>query len=270
MKRAITFLFVLFVSLSLVFAGATKEKATTDDIECGTMNWQEPSDIEIFPHPAIGEWKEYTNLTSMILDLNIGNVEYLLVPTSVANYLKAQDDSLSVAPGGKGVPTEIRMAVRRTDDQLYKKLENSINALKEDGTLDNLVNTYINEINTVSLEDSNLKSDETYVVGVTGDLPPMDYVSPEGNPSGFNVALMTEIAKKNGISFKFVQVEAASRLVALMSKKIDVIFWYGNVEGYTSEREELLVTSSYYKDGISYVTKSFDMKKIQDAMKNNQ
>jgi len=107
MKRAITFLFVLFVSLSLVFAGATKEKATTDDIECGIMNWQEPSDIEIFPHPAIGEWKEYTNLTSMILDLNIGNVEYLLVPTSVANYLKAQDDSLSVAPGGKGVPTEI-------------------------------------------------------------------------------------------------------------------------------------------------------------------
>ena len=47
-----------------------------------------------------------------------------------------------------------------------------------------------------------------------------------------------------------------------------MIFWYGNVEGYTSQREELLVTSSYYKDGISYVTKSFDMKRIQEAMDN--
>lgn len=269
MKKTIVFLFVLLISLSLVFASATKEKATEDDIECGIMNWQEPSDIEIFPHPAIGEWKEYTSLTSMILDLNIGKIEYLLVPTSVANYLKAQDDSLSVAPGGKGVPTEIRMAVRRTDSQLYKELEDAITALKEDGTLEELVNTYIDKINTVSMEDSNVKSDKTYVIGVTGDLPPMDYVSPEGNPSGFNVALMNEIAQKMGISFKFVQVESASRLVALMSKKIDVIFWYGNVEGYSSEREELLVTSSYYKDGISYVTKSFDMKRIQDAMKNN-
>ena len=65
------------------------------------------------PHTgAAGEWKQYSSLTSMVLDLNAGNVEYLLVPASVASYLKAQDDSLTIAPGGAGVPTEIRMAVR--------------------------------------------------------------------------------------------------------------------------------------------------------------
>lgn len=265
MKKSMVVLIVLMLSFSIVFAGASSEK-TTNDIECGIMNWQEPSDLEIFPHPAIGEWKEYTNLTSMILDLNAGNVEYLLVPTSVANYLKAQDDSLTVAPGGKGVPTEIRMAVRKDDKELFEVLEHGISALRDNGTLDKLVDTYITGISVGADGIETVNTDKTYVVGVTGDLPPMDYVAADGNPSGFNVALMNEIAKAEGISFSFVQVEAPARLVALTSKKIDVIFWYGNVEGYTSQREELLVTSSYYKDGISYVTKSFDMKRIQDAM----
>lgn len=268
MKKAFVIAMVLLMSLSLAFAGASSEKATTNDIECGIMNWQEPSDLEIFPHPAIGEWKQYTSLTSMILDLNAGNVEYLLVPTSVANYLKAQDDSLTVAPGGKGVPTEIRMAVRKDDSELFGILEQGITTLRDNGTLEKLVDEYIASISVSDDGIETAKTGKTYVVGVTGDLPPMDYVASDGNPSGFNVALMNEIAKTQGVSFTFVQVDAEARLVALTSKRIDVIFWYGNVEGYTSQREELLVTSSYYKDGISYVTKSFDMKRIQEAMDN--
>lgn len=267
MKRTLMILMALMLSFSWAFAGASSEKATVDEVECGIMNWQEPSDLEIFPHPAIGEWKQYTNLASMILGLNTGKVEYLLVPTSVANYLKAQDDTLTVAPGGKGVPTEIRMAVRKEDGKLYEILEEGITSLKDNGTLERLVDNYITNISVDGEGFENAKAGEAYVVGVTGDLPPMDYVAADGRPFGFNVALMNEIAKAKGVSFTFIQVDADARLVALTSKRIDVIFWYGNVEGYSSQREELLVTSSYYKDGVSYVTKSFDMKRIQEAMK---
>ena len=46
-----------------------------------------------------------------------------------------------------------------------------------------------------------------------------------------------------------------------------MIFWYGNVQGYTSERDELLITDEYYEDNVYYVTKSFDMNRILEAMK---
>ncbi len=202
----------------------------------------------------------------MILDLNAGNIEYLLVPSSVANYLKAQDDSLTVAPGGAGVPTEIRMAVRSEDTELHQLLRKGIQTLRKDGTLDKLIETYITNI-SISDSGEDIQREKTYVVGVTGDLPPMDYVAADGVPAGFNVALMNAIGEALDVSFTFVQVDADARLSALSSGKIDVIFWYGNVQGYTSEREDLLITDEYYTDMVSYVTKSFDMDKILEAMK---
>ena len=131
-----------------------------------------------------------------------------------------------------------------------------------------MIDTYITNI-SISGSESSLQGDKenAYVVGVTGDLPPLDYVAADGVPAGFNVALMNAISDKMGAAFTFVQVEADARLSALSSGKIDVIFWYGNVQGYTSERDELLITDEYYEDNVYYVTKSFDMNRILEAMK---
>lgn len=270
MKKALRIIGIgMLLAMVLTMAGCGGPSNTTEEenIQCGIMNWQEPSDLEIFPKPALGEWKEYSNLTSMVLDLNAGNVEYLLVPSSVANYLKSQDNSLTIAPGGAGVPTEIRMAVRSEDAELHQLLQEGIQTLKNDGSLDTLVDTYITNISVNTVSDSAQKEEgKSYVVGVTGDLPPLDYVAADGTPAGFNVALMNAIAEKENASFTFVQVDADARLSALSSGKIDVIFWYGNVQGYESERDDLLITDDYYTDNVFYVTKSFDMNKILEAM----
>lgn len=259
---------VILVLLTTLLGCSNKEQAAKDEnIQCGIMNWQEPSDLEIFPKPALGEWKQYNSLTSMILDLNSRNIEYILVPTSVANYLKAQNDALTVAPGGAGVPTEIRMAVRSNDTELHQILQAGIQTLRSEGKLDELVKKYITEISIEGFDDD-VQREKSYVVGVTGDLPPMDYVAADGIPAGFNVALMNAIGDIMDVSFTFIQVDADARLSALSSERIDIIFWYGNVQGYTSEKEELLLTDAYYTDMISYVTKSFDMNRILEAMKN--
>lgn len=266
MHRVMIVSLILVMIFTLTGCGGQKKTAADENIQCGIMNWQEPSDLEIFPKPALGEWKEYNGLTTLVLDLNAGNIEYLLVPSSVANYLKAQDDSLTVAPGGAGVPTEIRMAVRSEDTELHQLLQMGIQALRKDGTLDKLIETYITNI-SVSDSGEDIQREKNYVVGVTGDLPPMDYVAADGVPAGFNVAFINAIGEVTDVSFTFVQVDADARLSALSSGKIDVIFWYGNVQGYTSERKDLLLTDEYYTDMVSYVTKSFDMDKILEAMK---
>lgn len=265
----------LLLTMIFTMAGCAVQNDANDtteneNIQCGIMDWQEPSDLEIFPKPALGEWKQYSSLSTMVMDLEAGNVEYLLVPSSVANYLKKQDDSLTIAPGGAGVPTEIRMAVREEDTQLHQLLQNGIQSLAGDGGLDTLIDTYITKVSTDAAGNTAQNGGETFVVGVTGDLPPLDYVAADGTPAGFNVALMNAIAERQNVNFTFVQVEADARLSALSSEKIDVIFWYGNVQGYESERDELLITDDYYTDNVYYVTKDFDMERILDAMENNQ
>ena len=270
MRRLMSLGLLLAMVFTMAGCGGQNDPAEDENIRCGIMDWQEPSDLEIFPKPALGEWKQYSSLTAMVMDLDAGNVEYLLVPSSVANYLKAQDDSLTIAPGGAGVPTEIRMAVRSEDTGLHQLLQEGIQTLKEDRSLDTLIETYITNVSVNTSGENPQNGEETYVVGVTGDLPPLDYVAADGTPAGFNVALMNAIAEKKNVSFTFVQVDADARLSALSSERIDVIFWYGNVQGYESEREDLLITDEYYTDNVFYVTKDFDMDRILEAMESNQ
>lgn len=271
MRKLIGLGLLLAMIFTLAGCAGRNNTAKDENIQCGIMDWQEPNDLEIFPEPALGEWKQYNNLTAMVMDLNAGNVEYLLVPSSVAHYLKAQDDSLTIAPGGAGVPTEIRMAVREEDTELHQLLQDGIQSLTDDGSLDTLVETYITNISTNSHPPATAQNEgDTFVVGVTGDLPPLDYVAADGTPAGFNVALMDAVAEKQNVNFTFIQVEADARLSALSSGRIDVIFWYGNVQGYESERDDILLTDKYYTDGVYYVTKDFDMDTILKAMKEKQ
>ena len=76
MHRVMIVSLILVMIFTLTGCGGQKKTAADENIQCGIMNWQEPSDLEIFPKPALGEWKEYNSLTTLILDLNAGNIEY--------------------------------------------------------------------------------------------------------------------------------------------------------------------------------------------------
>ena len=92
----------------------------------------------------------------------------------------------------------------------------------------------------------------TIRVAVTGDRPPMDYVSVGGDPIGFNTALIAEIAKKLGVNVEFVNVACAARGIALASGVCDIVFWmeigdFENWEGAALEDqpEHTIVTEPY-------------------------
>ena len=69
------------------------------------------------------------------------------------------------------------------------------------------------------------EANKTLYVGVTGDIPPIDYVDASGTPVGFNVNLMTEIGAYLGYNIEFVQLSKNAVITALASGRIDVVFW---------------------------------------------
>jgi len=74
-------------------------------------------------------------------------------------------------------------------------------------------------------------------------LPPYDYISADGKPAGFNVALMSEISRVLEKNIKFVTIPSEARYSALLSsaRRMDLFFWfYGNLEN-----DRLVLTDTY-------------------------
>ena len=79
------------------------------------------------------------------------------------------------------------------------------------------------EISPVALP--RIEGAPTLRVAVTGTLPPMDYVAPDGAPAGFNTAMLAEIGNRIGRNIELVQVDSVGRAAALASSVADAVFW---------------------------------------------
>ena len=112
--------------------------------------------------------------------------------------------------------------------ELQEQFNNTITAMEQDGTLETLQQKYINDVISGSaieaIEFEKFDGDPIRVA-VTGSLPPMDYVAPDGTFAGFNTALLSEIGKRLERNIELVQVDSLGRAAALVSGKVDVVFW---------------------------------------------
>ncbi|MEN6351088.1 MAG: transporter substrate-binding domain-containing protein [Syntrophomonas sp.] len=208
------------------------------------------------------EYKAFSSLNTMLMELKAGRVDYLQLPSSVGNYLAASNNKLIVETRENSLQ-HYHMAARADDTALIGEINNAIHALKADGTLDKLAADYITNTHGAPTANALVKHEDakTYVVAVTGDLPPLDYVSADGTPAGFNVALLNAISEKTGCNFNIVQMDAAARLSALESRKIDLIFWIGcfSSEGFEPKTDDVCLSTPYFEESICSVGHSADI-----------
>ncbi|MBQ7155223.1 MAG: hypothetical protein IJR85_06685 [Synergistaceae bacterium] len=55
-------------------------------------------------------------------------------------------------------------------------------------------------------------------VAITGDIPPMDRILANGQPAGFNTALLSELGRRTHTNFELVSVSAGARQAAISMK----------------------------------------------------
>ena len=134
--------------------------------------------------------------------------------------------------------------------------------MKSDGSLDKLVETYITKVDKgqvpPAVEIPITEGADTIKIGVTGDLPPLDYVSADGKAAGFNTALLAEVAKRAGKNIEIVDIDSSARAAALSSKQIDVIFWVvvptvGKVPADIDKPEGVELSEPYFKDNVEHL-----------------
>lgn len=95
---------------------------------------------------------------------------------------------------------------------------------------------------------------DVLVVGTNAEFPPFEYIGDDGNPDGFDIALIKEIGKKLGMEVKIENMEFGS-LVAAIGSKIDA-----SIAGMTitEERLQSVDFSDPYYDAYQYVIVPID------------
>ncbi len=255
-------------------AGGDKPAAPAEEVKLGMithLNANEKSMSEVYksvlektklkfsPYQIV----YYDNLNAMQMGIEAGDVGEISLYDSVANYLVANNDKYEFVfdKSAEKLADSFCFAVRKDDAALKADLDKVVAEMKDDGSLAKLVKDYITDVdkaNPPKVDLPTIDGADTIKVGVTGDLPPLDFVNTDRTPAGFNTALLAEIAKRLGKNIAVVQIDSGARAAALSSGQIDVIFWAilpvnEDMPPYLDKPEGIELSAPYFKDNVAHL-----------------
>jgi ABC-type amino acid transport substrate-binding protein len=185
----------------------------------------------------------YPTYNEALMALKSGRVDAVNVVKPQAEYTVKTDKAYKYIAGSGENPVQVTMLTKAEDTELIGKINDAIKALTDSGELNALNETYIINVSTEEIAlPAAMEGADTIKVGVSGDMPPFDYLTADGNPSGYNVALMGAIAEHAGFNIEFVTVPFSTKFSALLSDRIDVFFFHGGVITH----ESIASTDVYY------------------------
>ena len=173
----------------------------------------------------------YDSLIAMQMGLNSGEVDEIDLPGVVGKYMVNINPNYAVACVARmSKPVYLAFGFLEKDGtELRNKFNEALKAMKADNTLSLLHTEYLSEPGTKEAHPVTFEKfdgADTITIAVTGDLPPIDYIAPNGIPAGFNTAILAEIGKRLHVNIKLLNIDSAARASALASKRADVAFWF--------------------------------------------
>ena len=268
MKKWISTILAFVMALSLCLPVRAEENAETGEVQkygnigrLSKLNITEDelNDVlkDIMVNSICNRYVFYNTMTDMLMALYRGDIVVLETDRNTVRYIESRNEGIVDRPPYLNPNTLMfSILLRGEDEELRAKISESIAAMKEDGTIEAMTKRYIEDV--IEGEDPEAVVPEvfpdaqTIKVAVTGDRPPMDFVSAGGEPLGFNTALIAEIARRLGINIEFVTVDCGARGIALATGFCDIVFWmeigdFENWEGADLEDqpENTIVTEPY-------------------------
>ena len=184
--------------------------------------------------------KFYDSLMLMQMAMNRRDIEEMVLPDFVAEYLLRVTEGYEVCCVSRSGAMSLCFGFMKDKGELLQRWNAALTSMRNDLTLQQLEQKYIKPYNpydyvygNTNAKDKNemiifekFRGAPTIRVAVTGDLPPVDFVGIDGLPSGYNTAVLAEIGRRLKVNIDTVNVNAGARTSALVSGRVDVVFWY--------------------------------------------
>ena len=196
--------------------------------------------------------KFYDSLMLMQLALDKGEINALAAPDFVGEYMLRTNPALTL----RGLvmfkrPIAFAFGFLEEKSDLRDRFSKAVEDMETEGKIGLLLRDYITGSaaqNPPAVKFEDFDDAETITAAITGDQPPIDYVGADGEPAGFNTAVLAEIGRRLRVNIKTATVETGARAAALKSGRVDVVFWIETFEGYDVQPDvsEGIITSTPY------------------------
>lgn len=189
------------------------------------------------------------SMSEAVMMLTSGRAQCVMVYEVIARYLAARNDALMAGPPLGWWHT---MHIIGAADIDMDAVNAALTTLRESGAMDALWQTHVLDVleagEPVAVALPRVEGGKTVRVGVSGDLPPIDYITADGKPAGYNTALIAALAEILGWNVEMISMEGAARYAALGASTIDVFFWH----------QMPVYTDKYSADQVEAVTRLVD------------
>ena len=208
-------------------------------------------------HAQGTSYRFYDNLANMLIALNAGEIDEILAPQFVAEYMSSVNPELEISCAIRVGGYYLALGFREKDgEDLRSKFNAALSYMRKYGTLNAINHLYSSnpgKDNIAAVRFTEFPGAETIRVAVTGDMPPLDYVGADGEPAGFNTAILAELGRRLKVNIKPVHVDTAARTAALVSGRVDAVFWYQFIRGAEVQQdapEGVLFSEPYRESNI--------------------
>lgn len=176
-------------------------------------------------------------------------------------YIASRNEGFEVLT--RALSETIHIITSAKDEELMENINKALDDMEADGTLSALWQTNVEDViagaDPVAVELPQIEGAPVYKIGVSGDLPPLDYTTADGVPAGYNTALLAALSERIGVTFELVSMESGARYTALAAGTIDGFFWHeqmivpdmvpedvaGKVRDYHTSNVDFLVSRAY-------------------------
>jgi polar amino acid transport system substrate-binding protein len=294
MKKLFTLILMLLVAASFTGCGGDGGNATTNEnqtsatTKIGVLEYLNTDEQQftgyvkkivgnysiVVPNPQ--EFKFFSNLASMQMALEAGQIDEMGISSPVARYMVDRNPKMQIledymttgtnnyTKDGKALEfaNDFCLAFTSQNTALKIAADSVIADMIKDGTLTKLTETYITNLKAneepQAVEFENIEGADTITVAVTGDLPPFDYISTDGKAAGFNTAFLAELGKRLNKNVKTIGIESGARAAALTSGQADVAFWMvvpvsQVIPANADKPDGVELSAPYYRSSIVHV-----------------
>ena len=255
----LTLLAVLSLGLSMADEAPVQKYGNIGRLSKLNITEDQLNDVlkDIMVNSICNRYVFYDTMTDMLMALNRGDIVVLETDQNTVRYIASRNENIVDRPPYMNPNMLVFCMLLRADDaELRDQISACITEMTEDCTIETLKQSYIENViageEPGAIQPENYPDARTIKVAVTGDRPPMDYVSAGGEAIGFNTAMITEIAKRLNMNVKLVNVSTQARGMALATSVCDIVFWmevgdFENWEGANLEDqpENTVVTAPY-------------------------
>ena len=208
----------------------------------------------------------FSNLTDLLASLQNGKTDVLvgenitvMTNPSLATWVDTIDVGLP--------PTPIAVCTQLGNTELQEDFNSYMADIRADGTYRKIHERWMvsKDISQNPIPQQRGRG-KTITVGTFPGFPPYNFIK-NGEPSGFEIDLLTEWANRRNYRLKFLFMEFSSQIPAVQTGKVDLSI--GSIAVTEERQKNVLFTDGYYYGRIMFYTRKGELEKIFKIERDN-